>query len=160
MVYTVRDTLTFTLSLSLSLSLVSLASKFLSFFKYMKSLLIAPIHKFFFFFLKIREKTDMAMNKKLSKPELEKLEMEMVKLNPAAELADGFYTKPWLNKQKLGSVIPKKRKSVKRMVFERLAQIIVQVFSTSHPSSSGASSLPSKTCCCFNKGEAIHPHTP
>ncbi|KAK4572661.1 hypothetical protein RGQ29_030906 [Quercus rubra] len=102
----------------------------------------------------------MAMNKKLSKPELEKLEMEMVKLNPAAELADGFYTKPWLNKQKLGSVIPKKRKSVKRMVFERLAQIIVRVFSTSRPSSSGASSLPSKTCCCFNKGEAIHPHTP
>ena len=108
----------------------------------------------------------MAMNKKLSKPELEKLEMEMemememVKLNPAAELADGFYTKPWLNKQKLGSVIPKKRKSVKRMVFERLAQFIVQVFSPSLPSSSGASSLPNKTCCYFNKGEAIHPDTP
>lgn len=102
----------------------------------------------------------MAMNKKLSKPELERLEMEMVKLNPAAELADGFYTKPWLNKQKFGSVIPKKRKTVKRMVFERLAQFIVQVFSPSRPSSSGASSLPNKTCCCFNKGEAIHPHTP
>ena len=50
MVYTVRDTLTFTLSLSLSISLVSLATKFLSFFKYMKSLLIAPIQFFFFLF--------------------------------------------------------------------------------------------------------------
>ena len=156
MVFTVIDTLTLTHSLSLYIS-CQLGDQVLSFFKYMKSLLIAPSTNFF---LKIREKTDMAMNKKLSMPELEKLEMEMVKLNPAAELADGFYTKPWLNKQKLGSVIPKKRKSVKRMVFERLAQFIVQVFSTSRPSTSGASSLPNKTCCCFNKGEAIHPHTP
>ena len=158
MVYTVWDTHFHSLSLSLYL-LSALRPSFCPSLNTWNHCWLPPSN-FFFFFLKIREKTDMAMNKKLSKPELEKLEMEMVKLNPAAELADGFYTKPWLNKQKLGSVIPKKRKSVKRMVFERLAQIIVQVFSTSRPSSSGASSLPSKTCCCFNKGEAIHPHTP
>ena len=76
----------------------------------------------------------MEMNKKLSKQESEK--MEMMKMNPAAE---GFDTKPLcLNKEKLGSVIPKKRKSVIKMVFERLAQFF---------SSSVAS-------CCVNNGEA------
>nr|POE84049.1 hypothetical protein CFP56_39441 [Quercus suber] len=82
----------------------------------------------------------MEMSKKLSKPESEKV--EMVKMNPAAE---GFDTKlPWLNKAKLGNVIPKKRKLVKKMVFERFAQFF---------SSSVAS-------CCVNKREAtpIHPH--
>lgn len=80
------------------------------------------------------------MSKKLSKPESEKV--EMVKLNPAAE---GFDTKPpCLNKANLGSVIPKKRKSVLKMVFERFAQFF---------SSSVAS-------CCVNNGEAtpIQPH--
>nr|POE84047.1 hypothetical protein CFP56_39439 [Quercus suber] len=81
------------------------------------------------------------------------MESEKVKFNPAAEFAEGLDTKPWLNKQKLGSVIPKKRKSVKRMVFERLAQFFVQVFCPNGSSSSGASSFPSKTCCCFNNGE-------
>lgn len=80
------------------------------------------------------------MSKKLSKPESEK--EEMVKMNPDAE---GFDTKPpRLHKEKPGSVIPKKRKTVMKMVLERLAQFF---------SSSVAS-------CCVNNGEAtpIHPH--
>ncbi|KAK9993762.1 hypothetical protein SO802_023465 [Lithocarpus litseifolius] len=68
------------------------------------------------------------------------------KLNPVAELSDsGIDTKPRFNKQKLWSVIPKQRKLVKLLMFERLAQFLRHVFCPRGASSSPAN----KSFCCF-----------
>ena len=81
----------------------------------------------------------------------------VAKLNPVAELSDsGVDTKPWFNKRKLGSVIPKQRKLVKLLMFERLAQFL------GHASCprDASSSLANKSFCCFKNGNPVHPHTP
>lgn len=87
-----------------------------------------------------------------------KIDPEVVaKLNPVAELSDsGVDTKPWFNKQKLGSVIPKQRKLVKLLMFKRLAQFLRHVFCPRGASSS----LANKSFCCFKTGNPVHPHTP
>ncbi|GMY06638.1 mitogen-activated kinase kinase kinase 2 [Fagus crenata] len=70
-----------------------------------------------------------------------------------SELAAGFGTKPWFNKPKPGTVIPAKKKLVKTMMYEYLANVICPRRS----SSSG----PNKTSSCFEKNsKAIFPHTP
>ncbi len=51
-------------------------------------------------------------------------EKKMVKLSPSQELAPVI----WFNKAKHGSVIPAKRRSVKRMMFDQFVQSIAHLF--------------------------------
>ena len=57
--------------------------------------------------------------------------------------------------QEPGTVIPAKRKLVKRLMYTCLANVICPS-RRRRPSSSGAT----KTCSCFKMGKPIYPHTP
>ena len=78
---------------------------------------------------------------------------KVMKSSPSEEQVT--VTEPiWLNKQKPGSVIPAKRRSVKGMVFKYVADSVENVF--------GAPCLPSKSnkakSCSSKKGKTIYPH--
>jgi hypothetical protein len=59
-------------------------------------------------------------------------------------------------KPKIGSVIPAKRRSVKRMMYDSVAQAIAHVFRPRPPPSSSAD--PQYSDSCFKKSKRIYPH--
>ena len=83
----------------------------------------------------------------------------VVKLNPDREMEKvvKFSTEP-LFKPKIGSVIPAKRRSVKRMMFDYLAAHLVRP--RRRPPSSSAATQSDKPISCFKKSQPIYPQTP
>nr|POF10193.1 hypothetical protein CFP56_14133 [Quercus suber] len=83
---------------------------------------------------------------------------KVVKSSPSEEQVT--VTEPiWLNKQKPGSVIPAKRRSVKGMVFKYVAESVENVFGAPClPSSPEALKSNKDKSCSFKKGITIYPH--
>ncbi|KAB1202396.1 hypothetical protein CJ030_MR8G020193 [Morella rubra] len=84
-------------------------------------------------------------------------ERKAVSLSPGHELVR-LRTESWF-KPKRGSVIPAKRKSVKRM-FDLIVQSIAHVLCARPLPSSSATPRPSKLDSCFKMGQSIHPQHP
>jgi hypothetical protein len=94
---------------------------------------------------------------RMSEPEM------AVKLNPDGQVlcANMELVKVVKFKPKIGSVIPAKRVSVKRMMFDYLAQSIAQLVRPRRPPSSSAATQSGKpNSSSFKKSKPIYPQTP
>jgi hypothetical protein len=109
---------------------------------------------------KFREKREMAMNK------MAKAQAEMkTKLNLSGKVVESTQSSPsedqvsikkerYFNKQKRGTVIPAKRKLVKRMMYECVVQPVDHAVHPGPPSSPSAPQS-NKPDCCFQMCKPI-----